>query len=103
MKTVVCDGCGEQVIAESINEDFPDSGLVIPFRMLGFYGGFTDNNPWDEMMPEEFFKICHACVIKMLDAIPGLAQKIFERYGSTLHSTINADGTPCCRHCYIPN
>lgn len=71
--------------------------------MLGFYGGFTDNNPWEEMVENEFFKICHGCVIKMLDAIPSLAQKIFERYGSTLHSTINTDGTPCCRYSYIPN
>lgn len=94
--SVKCDACGEHVDSESINTRFPDRGLVFPFRELGYYGGYTDNEPWEAINGAEMLKICHDCVVKMLDAVPGLASRIAELYGTGLHPTSNADGTPCC-------
>lgn len=101
--TVVCDGCGETVPAEGCNTHLPDSGLCFPFREMGYYGGFTDNLPWEPVEKNEMFLLCHACVVKFFDALPALANKIFAQYGGAIHHpTINSDGTPCCRFCWIP-
>ncbi|MFZ9715856.1 MAG: hypothetical protein ACO3CH_00165 [Ilumatobacteraceae bacterium] len=97
MTTVICDECKREVEAETVNAHLPDRGLDIPFRACGYYGGFIDSDPWEELSLEEMFRLCHDCVVKMLDALPGLSEKIFGLWGSTLHPTSNPDGTPCCR------
>lgn len=101
--TKVCDGCKEIFKTASVNTTFPESGLLFPFRQLGYYDGFTDNEPWDHETEDELMYLCHDCVVKMLDAVPFLYENISKRYGNGLHPTLNEDGTSCCKYCWIPN
>jgi hypothetical protein len=65
---------------DSINEHLISRGLVIPFRDMGYYGGFVDDTPWVEWSEDEAFNICEDCVRVLLRTLPGLARKVAARY-----------------------
>lgn len=69
-------------------EGLPDNGWVLPYDDFGYYGGFTDNLEHGEKPRRA--KICHDCVVKLLDALPNFAETL-ERGG---HPCENA--VPCC-------
>jgi hypothetical protein len=66
---------------DSVNEHLISRGLVVPFRDMGYYGGFVDDEPWEPWdRATEEFNICEDCVRTMLRALPGLARKVAARY-----------------------
>lgn len=71
-----CNGCNTEVTAQSINPEFPDRGLVFYFQEGGYYGGFTDNEPWETRSERRItpWKLCHDCVLKILHTLPALAE-----------------------------
>jgi hypothetical protein len=76
-----CDSCGAERECDSANPTLISDGLILPFRSLGYYGGFVDDFPWEELDDlTEVFNICGDCVVTMLRALPGVAQKLIDRY-----------------------
>lgn len=87
---VSCDGCNRSVKAQTGNPHLPDRGLLFPFQDVGYYGGFTDNEPWEKERQEPF-KLCHDCVVNVLNAVPELAKKI-----TPGHHPSPTQEAPCC-------
>jgi len=75
-----CDSCGVVHECDSVNEHLISRGLVVPFRDMGYYGGFVDDAPWEPWGEDEAFNICEVCVRALLRALPGLARKVADRY-----------------------
>lgn len=92
---IKCSECGESSPARS-QETLPDAGLQLLPRDWGYYGGFTDNFPWEEPKPEEFVIFCHDCCVRLLEAFPSIA-KVFGAGGG--HHPC-ADDTPCCAYAW---
>jgi hypothetical protein len=81
MNMRTCDSCGVARECDSVNENLISEGIVLPFRELGYYGGFVDDVPWVEWDDEtELFNICGKCVLVMLRALPGLGMRLAARY-----------------------
>lgn len=95
--TVGCSACGKDVPVESLNEHFPDKGWVINASDIGYYGGFSDNIEY--VLGEEtlLWKVCHDCVVKLLQTFPLLAKTI----GTGEHEC--TEELPCCNHAWKYN
>lgn len=92
MKFVTCSACGESVPAESVNDRYPDGGLVLPYEEFGYYGGFTDIEfgCFDIENYPKTWLMCHDCVVKLFTVFP-LLGKTFAR---GTHPC--SDEKPCC-------
>jgi hypothetical protein len=80
VNTRVCDSCGVERECDSANSNLISDGLTLPFRALGYYGGFIDDWPFDPMKDEELLNICASCVTALLNALPGLKARLAEMY-----------------------
>lgn len=93
--TVKCDGCDRMVSSQY--DGLPDRGLVFDFQAMGYYNGFTDNNPWEsEEERRKPLLICHDCVNNMLSSMPAIAEKI----GPGQHPISQQETTPCCNYAW---
>lgn len=70
---VHCDGCGAAAEAESVNTHLCDGGLVIDPHDIGYYGGYFDPFP-DENLPT--WKLCRKCADKFFDTFPALLETL---------------------------
>lgn len=99
-----CDGCGGEVPNDGIGNH--EYGLSTPISHLGHYSGFTDSFGWLEDETEEWFVMCHDCVLRLLETFPGLAAKMRKHRGH--HPNMNGernpqkgtDTAPCCEHAW---
>jgi hypothetical protein len=90
---VTCDGCGETTVCTQ-QEHLPDYGWALPYEQFGYYGGFTDEIEVLLGQRETNLAIlCHDCVVKVLNALPMLANKIAPDDG---HHPYEGE-TPCCK------
>lgn len=94
MKTVKCDECGIDAIATQ-QEELPDGGLELVPRLWGYYGGFTDNIPWQEATDTESIVLCHDCCVRLMYAFPSIAQAM----GVGGHHPCR-DEIPCCSYAW---
>lgn len=95
MSSVVCSACDTIVPAESVNVSYPDAGLVIAVRSLGYYGGFYDLIFEEERDDDiENWRMCHDCVVKFFATFPLLADRLGTAFGKAMHPC-DAD-VPCC-------
>jgi hypothetical protein len=92
-----CDACGFEQKTLFGNKHQVEGGITIPFRALGHYGGFTDNEPWEEIEDPEVWVLCHDCVLHFLRAFPRLAATLVPG----LHSC--EDSVPCCAWAWKPH
>lgn len=92
---VECNGCGKIVPGESVNPHLPEAGLEMDFQNAGYYGGFTDNEPWeqDKSKRRGTTKLCHDCVSNIMAVLPALAKS----FGPGHHLSLTEDH-PCCPH-----
>lgn len=103
-KTVICEGCGEPAPATQ-QENFPDDGWDLPYDLFGYYGGFTDNiRVLFGQEESRSISLCHECVRKIVDAIPGL-QPLMDGGHGNHNRPIGYKGNPldippCCRYCW---
>jgi len=70
---VHCDGCGAAAKAESVNTHLCDGGLVIDPHDIGYYGGYLDPFP-DDNLPT--WKLCSRCADKFFDTFPALLEML---------------------------
>lgn len=94
MDLVKCDGCNKFVKPQNGNDHLPDKGLIFSFQDSGYYGGFTDNVPWETESRMEPWKLCHDCVVKFLNTFPFLAELL----GPGHHPISQEETKPCCAH-----
>ena len=89
--SVRCVGCGELASCTQ-QESLPDYGWSLHYEDFGYYAGFTDNiDAIMEQRESARVVLCHDCVVKVLEVLPGLAAKI--RPGQ---HPFDGD-VPCCR------
>lgn len=91
-----CDNCGTGPRDSQDGNAFT-GGLWWAPRSMGFYGGFTDNCPWEPITAEEDLALCHECSVSLMRAFPVIAQKMLPNRGG--HPNLNGEGTdvpPCC-------
>jgi hypothetical protein len=72
-------------------QNLPDWGILFDFVSSGYYGGFIDNFPPSEKDQQLKWRMCHDCVVKLLEVFPMLASKT----GVGYHPCKDAE--PCCR------
>ncbi len=87
----MCHGCGSMAPHHS-QEEFPDNGWAFNINNFGYYAGFTD--PIGD--PEQLVRLCHDCVLKLLDTFPLLSVLI----GNGCHSQNGPNEVPCCRYAW---
>jgi hypothetical protein len=108
-KELLCINCGAPSPTSQQEGLFVDNGWSLNVLGLGHYGGFTDCLPdaQDDDLNDYLVHLCHDCCIKMLDALPGLARRIFPTGGgghpNIGDSMVGDDGTsvaPCCSYAW---
>jgi hypothetical protein len=109
MKELPCVNCGSLAATSHQEGLFMDSGWSLNILGLGHYGGFTDCLPdaHDDDMSDYLVHLCHDCCVKMLEALPGLAQRIFPtgggghpNVGDNLESNDGTSLMPCCTYAW---
>lgn len=93
-----CDVCGKE--QQPVFDDRPDvfdSGISMPFRALGYYGGFVDNEPWEELKDDEVWRWCHDCIVGFLRSYPQLACRLSQGQHPC------TDDVPCCEWAWTWN
>lgn len=70
---VECDACGCPAKAESVNPHLCDGGLVIDPHDIGYYGGYIDPFPDDDLPA---WKLCQKCAEKFFATFPALIRKL---------------------------
>lgn len=103
---IVCGGCAKRYDKRVIQmpaghevAEPPEAGWYLPFRHFGYYNGFDDRAfTHDE---DDSVWLCHDCIVKMLEALPILAEKVgVGGHYNLNHTGEHEDGTvhePCCR------
>ena len=88
---IQCNGCNRLVKSAGFgNPNAPDNGWHLPVKILGYYGGFTDDIlDINQDLWESALAICHDCVVKMLSALPN--KNIVDKGGHPC-----TDEKPCC-------
>lgn len=90
MRTTKCSECGADA-ATTQQESLPDGGFMLTPREWGYYGGFTDNLPWESIKEEEEVILCHDCSLRLVRAFPSIAKAI----GAGGHHPCDSE-VPCC-------
>lgn len=87
---VECDGCGRPARADTVNTHLCDGGLTIDPRTIGYYGGYIDLFPYDELDGSAItpWKLCALCAEKFFETFPNLKRWI-NNYYITLGNTTN--------------
>lgn len=92
---IVCSECGKAKAATQQNV-LPDGGLVFHPREWGYYGGFTDNEPWVPMKPEEEVVLCHDCSLRLVRLFPSIARAL----GEGGHHPGDLKEPACCEYAW---
>jgi hypothetical protein len=90
MMKIQCGECGGSFDVDG-EHSLIDKGLYLTPRMWGYYGGFTDNNPWEEVRDREEINLCHDCCLRLMRAFPSIARAM----GEGGHHPCSTD-EPCC-------
>lgn len=83
--------CSECGIEKPIENGSLINGLRFAPRDLGYYGGFTDNQPWIPIEESEFVNLCHDCCLRLMRAFPSIGKQL----GLFAHPS-EPDKQPCC-------
>ena len=87
----ICHGCGHMA-PHHTQESIPDNGWAFDLNSFGYYAGFTD--PIGD--PEQITRLCHDCVLKLLETFPLLGVLI----GNGCHSQNGPNEVPCCKYAW---
>lgn len=66
-----------------------DRGLFFRPGDWGYYGGFTDTIPWDDLVVE--VNMCHDCSLRLVRSFPSIAKAL----GASGHHPCMSE-EPCC-------
>lgn len=82
--------------SECNNELPPDNwgGMVLAPREWGFYGGFTDNEPWIDVTENDYIHLCHDCSLRLVRSFSSIAKKI----GAGGHPPRGTNDKSCCEY-----
>jgi hypothetical protein len=86
-----CSECGN---GPASSPRLADCGLSFVPREFGYYGGFTDNQPWLGAEDGDWVFLCHYCSLRLLRSFPSIAKSL----GSRLHPCDSE--TPCCEYAW---
>jgi hypothetical protein len=93
----ICKACGQEGPPADKYSDTPllAGGWALPINRLGYYNGFDDDLE-DEV---EWVEICHDCVLRVLDVLPGLKSILHQMSPGGLHPS-DASAPPCCDYAW---
>ena len=94
---LVCKACQQESppADRHSNTRLLKGGWALPLNRLGYYNGFDDNLD-DEV---EWVEICHDCVLRVLDVLPGLKSILHQMSPRGLHPS-DASAPPCCDYAW---
>ena len=89
----ICSECGSDPAS---SPRLPDCGLSFTPNEFGYYGGFTDSQPWLGAQDGDWVFLCHDCSLKLVRTFPSIAKAL----GRKLHPC-DTD-IPCCEFAWRP-
>jgi hypothetical protein len=69
----ICNECGYAKDTWK-EEGALENGLRFNSKEMGYYGGFTDSNPWEEAQDQDVVLLCHDCSLRLMRAFPSVAR-----------------------------
>lgn len=71
---IICSECGCAQDNPGQQEKLFDGGIGFRPKDMGYYGGFTDNDPWENPKDEDYVVLCHDCSLRLVRSFPSIAR-----------------------------